>query len=150
MKFITTLFIILFSLTTATSQTYSGNKDDIAQILKNTEVFSEYIKASNYKAIGNSYTEDAKIFPNNKEIIEGVKDIVTYWTLPEGVSIKHHKVTSEEIKILGDEAYDHGMYQGTTLLASGEQVSWKGKYVIVWKKVDEEWKMYLDIWNSIN
>jgi len=27
--------------------------------------------------------------------------------------------------------------------------SWKGKYVIVWKKVDSKWKMHLDIWNSV-
>ncbi|MCD2258800.1 YybH family protein [Psychroserpens luteolus] len=149
MKSICSILLLICTMQFAIAQTYTGNEDDIAQILKNTETFSEYIKASNYKMIGASYTADAKIFPNNKEIIEGTEAIINYWKLPKGVSIKYHKVTSHEIKILGDEAYDYGVYQGATLLGSGEEVSWKGKYVIVWKKENNTWKMYLDIWNSI-
>ncbi|MDG5491567.1 DUF4440 domain-containing protein [Psychroserpens sp. SPM9] len=149
MKSLITALALIVTFHSAISQTYSGDKEDIAQILKNTETFSGYIKTSDYKMIGASYTKDAKIFPNNKEIIEGTEAIINYWKLPKGVSIKHHKVTSHEIKILGDEAYDYGIYQGTTLLGSGEEVSWKGKYVIVWKKINGTWKMYLDIWNSI-
>lgn len=150
MKSLFTILIAVLSMHFTYAQTYTGPQEDINQILKNTETFSEYIKDSNYKMIGASYTDDAKIFPNNKEILEGTDAIITYWTLPTGVSIKHHQVTSNEIKVIGNEAYDYGTYRGTTLLGNGEEVSWKGKYVIIWKKVDGVWKMYLDIWNSIN
>lgn len=150
MKIIISFILFLFSISLVASQTYTGNKDDIAQILKNTEAFSGFIMTANDKMIADSYTVDAKIFVNNKEIMEGTETIRNYWKLPEGLSITYHKVTPSEIKILGDEAYDYGIYEGTTVRASGEEVSWKGKYVIIWKKVDNEWKMYLDIWNSIN
>ena len=30
-----------------------------------------------------------------------------------------------------------------------KEVSWHGKYTIVWKKTDGEWKIYLDIWNNV-
>ena len=99
--------------------------------------------------IGASYTKDAKIFPQRGKIIEGVADIINYWTLPEGVKTMNHKITPSEITIVGDTAYDYGYYQGETLQANGEKSAWKGKYVIVWKRVGAEWKMYLDIWNSI-
>ena len=95
------------------------------------------------------YTVDGKIFPNNLEIIEGREKIKKYWTQPEGVKTIAHKVTPSELKIIGKEAYDYGYYEGTTRLANGDEVSWKGKYVIVWKKVGKDWKIYLDIWNSI-
>ncbi|WP_298901695.1 nuclear transport factor 2 family protein [uncultured Psychroserpens sp.] len=149
MKSLLSIVLVILTSQLSYSQTYTGGKEDIDHILKNTVLFSTYIKDSNYKMIGASYTNDAKIFPNNRDIIEGTKDIIAYWTLPDGVSIKHHKVVSNEIKILGDEAYDYGTYEGTTLLKNGKEVSWKGKYVIVWKKIDGIWKMYLDIWNSI-
>ena len=149
MKQILSLLLLVFSVQIASAQTYIGNENDIAQILDNTKAFSEYIKDSDYKMIGQSYTKDAKIFPNNRNILEGTEAILDYWKLPTGVKILHHKVVSNEIKILGAEAYDYGTYEGTTQAANGEVSSWKGKYVIVWKKVDGKWKMYLDIWNGI-
>ena len=63
--------------------------------------------------------------------------------------MKFHKITPKEIKVVGNEAYDYGYYEGTTLRANGSESNWKGKYVIIWKKVAGEWKIYLDIWNRI-
>ena len=131
------------------SQTYIGNKKHINQILANTAKFSGYIVNADYQKISESYTVDGKIFPNRREIIAGRENIKEYWKLPEGVSTIAHKVTPTEIKIKGKEAYDYGHYEGTTRRANGEEISWKGKYVIIWRKVGKDWKMYLDIWNSI-
>ena len=104
---------------------------------------------SDYHSIGKAYTVDAKIFPNNMDIIQGREEIIKYWTLPEGLRTKYHKIIPEEIKIIGNEAYDYGYYEGTTLRSDGTESNWKGKYVVVWRKIDREWKMYLDIWNRI-
>ncbi|AXG71294.1 hypothetical protein KORDIASMS9_03551 [Kordia sp. SMS9] len=148
-KIIFTFVFVTFFVQFGISQTYSGNQKDIDQILENVKNFSSYVNSSNYKMIGASYTEDAKIFPQRGEIISGVEAIIKYWTLPEGVQTKNHKITPSEITIVGDTAYDYGHYEGETIRANGEKNSWKGKYVIVWKRVGAEWKMYLDIWNSI-
>ena len=61
----------------------------------------------------------------------------------------YHKITALNIEIIGDTAYDHGYYEGRTLNEDGQETSWRGKYVVVWKKVDDNWKMQLDIWNRI-
>lgn len=148
-KIIFTLLFVTFSMQYGIGQTYSGNQQDIDQILKNIKDFSSYVNTSNYAMIGSSYTKDAKIFPQRGDIIAGVEGIQKYWVLPEGVKINNHKITPVEITVVGDTAYDHGYYEGTTLKANGEKSSWKGKYVIVWKRVGATWKMYLDIWNSI-
>jgi len=133
-----------------TSKNYVGNQDDIDKILTNTKDFSNFVMNSDYDSIGRAYTSDAKIFPNNKEIIKGREAIIKYWTLPEGVQTKYHRVNPEEIKILGNEAYDYGYYEGTTLRSIGTESKWKGKYVIIWRKIDQQWKIYLDLWNRIN
>jgi ketosteroid isomerase-like protein len=39
--------------------------------------------------------------------------------------------------------------KGKTQQADGSEVSWRGKYVIVWHKRQGEWKIYLDIWNRV-
>jgi ketosteroid isomerase-like protein len=142
------LIIFVFSFFQLQSQTFTGNKNDISMIMENTKKFSEYVMNSDYKMIGESYTKDAKIFPNKSEILQG-EDVVNYWKLPEGFNIIHHKIFQEEIKVVEDTAYDYGYYEGKTKNAQGEVSSWKGKYVIVWKKANGAWKMYLDIWNSV-
>jgi ketosteroid isomerase-like protein len=58
-------------------------------------------------------------------------------------------ITPVEIKVNGDFAYDYGYYEGETLFTNGRSSRWIGKYVIVWKKENGKWKIYLDIWNSL-
>ena len=149
MRILLTIVVMLSLGELGLSQQYIGKQKEIDQILSSIEKFSGYVMASNYDKIADSYTEDGKIFPNNREIIEGRALIKEYWKLPEGVKISYHKITPSEIKIKGKEANDYGYYEGRTQRSNGEEVSWKGKYVIVWKKVEKEWKMYLDIWNRV-
>lgn len=130
-------------------QNYVGKKEDITQIIENTRSFSEYVNTNNYKMITESYTDDAKIFPQKGEILKGKQAILKYWTLPEGIRTINHKITQHEITIIKNTAYDYGVYQGTTIKKDGTMSNWNGKYVIVWKKVGKDWKIYLDIWNNI-
>jgi ketosteroid isomerase-like protein len=142
--------ILIFILFPLSAQTYLGKQKDIDQILENITKFSEYVVAADYDNIAASYTKDGKIFPNRLNIISGRADVRKYWVLPEGVRTIAHKITPVEIKVKGKEAYDYGYYEGTTRRANGEEVSWRGKYVIIWRKVGKEWKIYLDIWNGID
>ncbi len=148
MKSLFTTALTLLVACTGLSQTFSGNQKDIQKILKNTKAFSEYVMSSDYEGIASSYTEDAKIFPNGDLILEGA-EIINYWKLPEGFGIPYHKITQSEITIVDNTAYDYGYYEGKTRHKDGHISSWKGKYVIVWKKDNDNWKMYLDIWNSV-
>lgn len=146
---ISLVFIGLLFLSAAHAQNYQGKEKDIKQILKNIESFSNYYMNAEYQKLAECYTLDGKIFPNNADIIEGQKAIKDRWVLPENVKILKHKISPKEIRIVKDIAYDYGYYEGQTQKANGDTVSWKGKYVIVWKKVGKNWKIYLDIWNRI-
>lgn len=149
MRVLTVLILLMAFTQNGISQNYIGKQKEIDQILKNIENFSSYVMNADYEKIAESYTVDGKIFPNNKEIIEGRDSIMDYWRLPEGVQTTYHKIIPSEIKIIGKEAYDYGYYEGKTKRKNGEEVSWRGKYIIIWKKVDKEWKIYLDIWNAV-
>ncbi|MEM9297806.1 MAG: nuclear transport factor 2 family protein [Bacteroidota bacterium] len=150
-KMLKQLFTVLFIIFTSTvfSQKLIGNQDDLDQILKNIDQFSGYVMAGDYRKIGEAYTEDAKIFPERQDIIEGRDAIIKYWTRPAGIKTSYHKIIPSEIKVVNNEAYDYGYYEGKTKRANGSESFWKGKYVIVWKRVNQEWKIYLDIWSAL-
>lgn len=126
-----------------------GPDDDIQQILQEIQHFSKAYMRGDYQAIANAYTEDGKIFPNNADIVSGKESIEQRWTMPQGVHTLHHSITPLEIEILGDTAYDHGYYEGSTRYRNGTVSKWAGKYVIFWKKIKGEWKIHLDIWNAL-
>ena len=126
--------------------------DDEIVIRKNILAFSKALIQQDYDFATHAYTSDAKIFPMNTPIMEGSEAIRDYWTPQEGSKsrITYHKIIPEEIRIIGDYAYDYGYYEGRSINARGEENPWQGKYVIVWRKVESgEWKMELDIWNRV-
>lgn len=120
-----------------------------ARILENAANFSKAYMKKDSDAIANFYTEDAKIFPNNAPIIAGREDIKKRWSFLEGTRDLYHKITPSEVKIIDDYAYDYGLYEGSITSKEGKVSQFKGKYVIVWRWEDEDWKIYLDIWNRI-
>ena len=125
------------------------SEDDREAILETSKRFSSYYVNARYDSLANTYTVNGRIFPDGAPIIEGREAIRKRWILPEGVRVLKHVVTPEEIRINGDYAYDYGYYTVETKRADGSVVTGKGKYVIVWQKVDGVWKIHLDIWNRV-
>lgn len=128
----------------------TDQNSDLDTIKENIAAFSKAYMDGNIDDLVNMYTDDGKIFPNNRKIMEGKTDLLSYWTIPEGVKILNHKVTPTEISIENDTAYDYGYYEGKTLTKDKKEVTWQGKYIIIWKKVNGEWKIFLDIWNNVS
>lgn len=150
MKNTLTLLLLLLFGASGFSQNYIGKQKHIDAILKNAAQFSKDLINKNVDGIVNTYTTDAKLFPTGREILDGTEDITTYWTPREGYTTLTHKLTPIEIKVKGKEARDYGYYEGTSQNPEGEVFSWRGKYLVIWKRVGKEWKMYLDIWNRID
>jgi len=143
------LYIALFIGFLSNAQNYIGKKKQINQILYQTKMFSKYLVAGDTEKLVSIYSEDGKIFPSNTDIVQGTANLYKYWKTPEGSKIIKHKVTPIEIKVVKKTAYDYGYYEGATLTSNGKEITWKGKYVIIWKKINKKWKIYVDIWNSI-
>ena len=94
------------------------------------------------------YTEDAVLFPERSDRIEGREAIQKYWTVPPGRRITRHVLTPARIVFDGNHAYDYGTFE---IAGERDGVAWgpfKGKYVVVWRREAEGWRMVLDMWNS--
>ncbi len=129
---------------------FTGPRKELDIILENIAEFSLAYMNEDHDAVASYYTENGKIMPNGTKIIEGREAIATRWKLPEGAKIHYHQVTPIEINIIGNTATDYGYYQGSSQNPGQEVSNWKGKYVIIWKKVDGEWLIDVDIWNRVN
>lgn len=145
----TVLGVFLFA-GIALGQSSARDEKALQTIRQNSENFSKNLVAGDYLAVTQAYTDDAKIFPPNLNVLTGTDSILAYWTPKPSSTWRtvHHKVEPAEIKISGDTAYDWGYYEGSSLNEKGEKSDWKGKYVIIWKETSPGvWKIYLDCWN---
>ncbi|MGB3184135.1 MAG: DUF4440 domain-containing protein [Cyclobacteriaceae bacterium] len=155
MKFYALLTAALLSLAattcyhSASAQDFEGPQEEIEKIMKASKGFSAYYVDKEFDKLAEVYTEDGAILPPGADIIKGREAIKKRWILPEGVTVTLHKATPTELKVSGDFAYDVGYYEGTTREKDGTENSWKGKYLIVWQKVDGEWKIHMDAWNRV-
>lgn len=96
------------------------------------------------------YAEDAWFLPAGSEPLHGRDAIRGWWqkTL-EDPPWQSLKFGPTEIRFAegGDMAYDVGSSRTTVAGDDGKTVR-KGKYLVVWKKIDGEWKVVADAFNS--
>lgn len=131
------------------TQTFKGDAKELEKIKTNISRFSSAYMQGQTEELVKLYTSDAGLLPGNGDIVKGEAAIRKFWKIPQGQKILLHVVTPLEIEVVENTAYDHGYFEGETLFADGKKSKWYGKYVIAWKKVNGEWKIYLDSWSRL-
>ena len=91
------------------------------------------------------YTEDGQILPPNGDFVSGREAIHKFWKSLMDMGIKKAKLEIVEVEGHGDTAIEVSKY---TLYGADNQALDNGKYIVIWKKVDEQWKLHRDIFNS--
>jgi ketosteroid isomerase-like protein len=95
--------------------------------------------------MGNLYTQKGQLLPAGSDFVKGKKAIQEFWQGAMNMGIKQVKLETVELEGHGDTAIEVGQY-----VLSGEkgQVMDKGKYIVIWKQEQGEWKLHRDIWTS--
>ena len=125
-----------------------GQADPDAQVAvkEGTMVWAAAFNAGNAANIAALYADDAKLLPPGGETIEGIEAIGAFWegfiVEAEGASVSLEGV---ELYNLGDVALDIGAF--TVTGADGSHLD-HGKYMIIWTRGEDGWKMARDMWNS--
>jgi uncharacterized protein (TIGR02246 family) len=124
----------------------SSQKTDVsAEIGAVNQQLMTALAAGNGTAIAALYTEDGQLMPPNSPAIQGRPGISAFWQGAIGAGIKSAVLKTTEAVSHGDTAYEVGEYQ--MLAAGGLQVD-AGKYIVVWKRIEGQWKLHRDIWNT--
>ncbi len=120
-----------------------GNcKDEIARV---NHEFMDAFHTGTASWIAKLYAADALLMPPGADAIRGEEGISAFWQSAIDAGITEAKLESDSVDQYADDvAVEIGRY---TLLKKDE-VADKGKYIVVWKRKDEEWRLLRDIWNS--
>ena len=95
--------------------------------------------------MGTLYATDAQLFPPGGAVVNGNTAIGPFWKGAFDSGVKKATLETTATEKAGDRIIETGQYtlsgaDGTTLDA--------GKYMVVWKKEGNNWKLYRDIWNT--
>ncbi|MEE8477258.1 MAG: DUF4440 domain-containing protein [Gemmatimonadales bacterium] len=114
-------------------------------ILETNQRFIASVAAQNATDLVALYTEDAQLFPPNSDVIEGADDITAFWQGAFDSGLGGASLDTIEVDNEGDTAIESGRYRMTT---PDGQVADQGKYLVVWKRLDDHWYIHRDIWNT--
>jgi uncharacterized protein (TIGR02246 family) len=106
----------------------------------------DFFNKGDFAGVASLYTEDASAFPPGSAIVKGRAAIAAMW---KGMAEKvaDPKLTTLDVKALGPSAArEIGTFSLKTKATPPQEAS--GKYVVVWEKVGNEWKLAADIWND--
>jgi len=106
----------------------------------------EFFNKGDFAGVASLYTEDATAFPPGAAMVKGRAAIAELWKgMAEQVS--DPRLTTLDVKPLGPAAArEIGTFSLKTKGATPKEVT--GKYVVVWEKVGNDWKLSSDIWND--
>jgi len=106
----------------------------------------EFFNKGDFDGIAQLYTADAVAFPPGSAIVRGRPAIGAMW---KGMAeqVTGPKLTTLEVKRLSPSAArEIGTFSLTTKGSSPKEIS--GKYLVLWQRVQGDWKLAADIWND--
>ncbi len=110
--------------------------------------FSEAIARGDAQAIAKLYTEDAILLPERGEMVKGRQAIGEFWKTAMDGGVKSVTVTTLDVGGSGDLAHEVGTVLLTLQAEGRPPATASAKYVVVWKREADGWKIHRDIWND--
>jgi uncharacterized protein (TIGR02246 family) len=122
-----------------------GGSDVRAAIEAASKQFVAAFAKGDAAQLASMYTADAQAFPPNSDIVRGRDAIRKLWQGVLDAGIKSAPLTTLEVEAHGDTAHEVGTY--AMRVEGGKQVD-HGKYIVIWKREQGQWRLHRDIWNS--
>ena len=105
-----------------------------------------FFNKGDFDGVASLYTANAIAFPPGSGMVKGRAAIGAMWKGMAG-QMTDPKVTTMDVKRLGPRAArEIGTFSLKTKESPPKEVT--GKYVVVWEKVGNDWKLATDIWND--
>ena len=136
---------VLAALACTSAQSTDTAADEQA-IRGKVDGLNEALTSQNDSAIALVYDTDAVVMPPNEHRIVGRTAIRAFfaqiWPMQAILSL-----APVNVRINGEWAVEDGTWSWTMPSPRGE-VRDRGKYLVVWHRIDGDWRIAQDIWNS--
>ena len=148
------LFLLSFAIASCAPavEEAATTEADVEAINSLRDEFIALDNASDAAGLASLYTNDAVLMPPNEAAVTGNQAIESWFQTTFDQFTTEFTVASEELEVVGDWAFDWGVYMtALTPKAGGEPTEDRGKYIVILRKqVDGSWRIVQDIWNSNN
>lgn len=91
------------------------------------------------------YTADGRLLPPGGDFVNGTEAIGKFWQGAFDSGIKGAALVTLEVEGHGNMAHEVGTFE---LRDKDGNVLDHGKYIVIWKKVGDSWKIHRDIYNT--
>ena len=125
-----------------TQTAFASVNDDIAE---KVELFMDTFARGDAAGMAALYPEEGQVLPPNGDFVTGHEQVEAFWGAIFDMGIKKAEIEIVEVEAYGDTAVEVSRY---TMLGDAGQMLDKGKYIVVWKQEDDQWKLHRDIFNS--
>lgn len=117
-----------------------------AEIEKANDAFVAAFGKGDAAAMAKMYSSDGQVFPPNSEVVTGAAAIQKLWKDAMEMGVKSISLKVTETQQHGASmAHEVGAY--AMVGADGKELD-RGKYIVIWKKEGNAWKIHRDIWNT--
>jgi uncharacterized protein (TIGR02246 family) len=123
-------------------------EDVRSQIASANQNFMDAFSRSDAAGVAALYTDDTKLLPPELPMMSGKQAVQTFWQGAMDMGIKAAKLETLELESQGNMASEIGRFTLTIQPEGGVNTTLTGKYVVVWKNQDGNWKLHIDIWNT--
>ena len=122
----------------------SPNSDVASIIDSNNKKLCACVAAGDSAAAARCYANDARLMASNVDTITN-DGLAAFWQGAIDMGVKDATLISDTVEVYGDTAIEVGKY----VLYGDDRVTLdNGKYLVVWKHEDGDWKLKEDIFNT--
>jgi ketosteroid isomerase-like protein len=102
-------------------------------------------RSGDIAAIGDFYTKDGQVMPPNSDSVTGRAEVRTFWQSLRDSGIQEIRLNEGDVEGYDDLAAEVSTFE---LVGKDGKTVDRGKYIVLWKKENGDWKLYRDIFNS--
>lgn len=115
---------------------------DRAALVQIDEAYAEALRTGDHAAISALFADDAITLPEDRPIVRGRAAIEAYQADNNAEPTATYSATVEEV--IFAEASDMGYMIGSDI----DNDNGAGKYLTVYRRIDGDWKIVAEAWNS--
>ncbi len=119
-----------------------------AEIADANRRFEQAFNRGDAAAVAALYTENAVLLPPGADMLTGRRAAQTFWQGAYGSGARNLSLNTVSVETYGDAAREIGRFTLEAPGQGGQTSRVEGKYVVVWKKTADGWRLDTDIWNT--
>ena len=136
-----TFFVLILGVTSAHAQDGKTR----AGIEAANQALIAALARGDAAAVAAAYTPEAQMFPANSDVVSGRAAIEKLWQEWITAGIRNLTLEAVEVEGFGDTAIEVGKY---AMPGNDGKLLDEGKYVVIWKRHQGDWKLHRDIWTT--